>query len=190
MRLVGIAVAATLLLTGCSFPDAFNFTSDDFKDRVGIDTNTESEPTLLDPQETEKKSTKVKDTRKKSDLETGSTTHKISVGGMQVVIDYWMDVEAKKWDGRSELVHMTMHVERPDADTGIKITRFKVWTTKGDLMLEDIGEFMVQPPFSYATSVETPYSESGRIDMKVQVDLLVETEEDSGEFFRRPSWTA
>lgn len=179
MKKIGIVLAGMVIaLTGCSTPEMPEFTTKAFAERV-------SEAKASEPSRAVVEDEVAKPKRKPSDLETGSITNKQSVGDMTVITDYWTKKVARKWEGESGRINMSLMLNRPNAKTDVKITKFKVWTDDGTVLLEDLGEFIVTPPYSYTTVVETPETSEKDLRISVQVDMLVETEADSGKFFRQ-----
>ncbi|MGY1605383.1 hypothetical protein [Geodermatophilus sp. SYSU D00815] len=129
-------------------------------------------------------------TRPAGELDAGSVTHAVAAGASTLVIDYWTAEDATAWTAESaKTIQLSAHLEGgTGAET--RVTRFVVTADDGTArttVTEDRGEFVVTPPFTYGTVLSLTPSTAGATSLTVyvQFDLLVETEEDSGTYFRQ-----
>src|SRR3954453_21021578 len=127
--------------------------------------------------------------RAAGDLDSGSVTHSLPAGNRTVVIDYWTTKAATQWTAAdTKTFQLSAHLEGGTAAT--KITRFGATVDDGrtrTTAVDDRGEFAFTPPFTYSTALNlapSPSSVTG-LTVYVQLDLLVETEPGSDQFFRQ-----
>lgn len=126
-----------------------------------------------------------KATRRPSDLELGSHTAKHRAGPVAVVIDYWTAQPATSWHGQPATVDFAFRVAQAARETDIKISRMRVTADDAAVLLDDKGSFAVNPPFSYGSGFTTPRTEHRGMTIRLQADLLIETEPGSGEYIRQ-----
>jgi hypothetical protein len=107
------------------------------------------------------------------------------------VIDYWTTEHARTWRARdTKTVQLSAHVEGGGTAQTLKVTQFLATADDGitrTTVLDDRGEFVITPPFSYTTalSVLPSAARATTLTLYVQFDLLVETAPKSGAFFRQ-----
>jgi hypothetical protein len=193
---LGLLIATTLGLSACSWPDVTmspgvssgdSTTDGTTVDTAGADTSASGDS----PAEAGDEPAPVEVVRPAGDLDTGSITQKVSAGDRTVVIDYWTDEDVTSWTpGDTKSVELSAHVEGGKADTLVSVTRFAATADDGtarSTAIEDSGEFDLSPPFSYSTAFTLPESESTAtsVTLYVQFDLLVETEPESGRYYRQ-----
>lgn len=119
--------------------------------------------------------------KKPAELDTGATEHKITAQGKTLVINYSTEQNPKTWtkETRSNIM---MYASMPGVSkkTITKIVYVQVAYKDGTSILDDTGEFIITPPYTYGTILaawpDTLY---------VTFDVLMETEPDSGEFFKQ-----
>ncbi|MEI4273280.1 hypothetical protein TEK04_16275 [Klenkia sp. LSe6-5] len=131
--------------------------------------------------------------RPAGELDAGSVTHVLPAGDRQLVVDWWTTETATAWTATDpKTVQLSAHLEGGDPDAGIEVlvTRFSAvlddGTTRADVV-DDSGEFALQPPFTYGTVLSLPPSgaTATSVTLAVQFDLLVETEPGSQRYFRQ-----
>ena len=129
--------------------------------------------------------------RPSGDLDTGSLTHALPAGSRQVVINYWTTQEAKTWGPKGDKnVQLSAHVEGGGTQAEVKVTRFLATADDGVhrvTVVEDRGEFVITPPYSYTTALTlTPSDPTATgLTLYAQFELLVETFPGSGAFYRQ-----
>lgn len=129
--------------------------------------------------------------RPAGELDAGSVTHALPTGDRTVVIDYWTDQDATSWTADStKRIQLSGHLEGGGSPAQVLVTRFVVTADDGatrSVVVEDRGEFVLTPPFSYATALTLPESSPSAtsVTLYVQFDLLVETAPRSGRYYRQ-----
>lgn len=123
--------------------------------------------------------------RSPSDLELGSHTAKRNAGPVTVVIDYWTDQVADEWTGQPATVSFALRLARPITKSDIRISQVRVTADDRSVVLEDRGRFAIRPPFSYGSGFVTPATDDEEMTLRLQADLLIETEPGSGAYFRQ-----
>jgi hypothetical protein len=129
-------------------------------------------------------------TRAPGDLDTGSITHSVAAGDSTVVLDYWTTDDATAWTAADvKAIQLSAHIEG-GTGAATKVTRFVATVDDGTSrtqISEDRGEFVITPPFSYATALSlAPSAKSATsLTVYVQFDLLVETAHGAGTWFRQ-----
>jgi hypothetical protein len=184
---VAIALTVGTGLTGCTLPDVGMSPS---LSAAAATTSAAEETTPADAT-ADAAPASAASTRPSGDLDTGATTHSIAAGDRTVVVDWWTDQTATAWtaDG-AKTVQLSAHVEGGDTETAITVTRFLATADDGTArttVTEDRGEFVLTEPFSYTTALDVAPSTDGATELTVtvQLDLLVETDPGSGEYFRQ-----
>jgi hypothetical protein len=181
---VGLTAVAVTTLTGCTLPDVSM--------SPGVSTPEPSATSSSAPR-TERTATVVvaEPARTPGDLDTGSLTHKLPAGDRTVVIDYWTDEPATEWTAAdTKTVQVSAHLEDNANEQTVLVTRFVTTADDGGsrtVVVEDRGEFALTPPFSYGTvlSLQPSGADAELLTLYVQLELLVETEPDSGRYFRQ-----
>ena len=129
--------------------------------------------------------------RPPGDLDTGTATRRLPAGDRTVVLDYWTDQTAREWTALgTKAIQVSAHLEDDTSGRTVLVTRFVATADDGSartVVVEDRGEFALAPPFSYGTvlSLQPSGPDAEEITLYVQLELLVETEEDSGRYFRQ-----
>ncbi|HEV7211723.1 MAG TPA: hypothetical protein VGN47_08425 [Blastococcus sp.] len=129
--------------------------------------------------------------RPSGDLDSGSVTHSLAAGNRSVVIDYWTTGDAKTWRAQdTKTIQLSAHIEGGGSADMVKVTRFLATADDGTTrtsVVDDRGEFVITPPFTYSTALNVLPSaaHARKLTLYVQFDLLVETAPDSGTFFRQ-----
>jgi hypothetical protein len=177
------AVAVTTL-TGCTLPDVSM--------SPGVSTPEPSATSSSAPRTPRTVAAAAAEpVRPPGDLDTGSLTHKLPAGDRTVVIDYWTDETATEWTASdTKTVQVSAHLEDNADEQTVLVTRFVTTADDGGsrtVVVEDRGEFALTPPFSYGTvlSLQPSGPDAELLTLYVQLELLVETEPDSGRYFRQ-----
>jgi hypothetical protein len=123
--------------------------------------------------------------REPSDLELGSHTAKRQAGPVTVVIDYWTDQAASEWRGKPATVSFALRLARPISAKDVRISQVRVTADAREVLLEDRGRFAIRPPFTYGSGFTTPATDEEEMTLRLQADLLIETEPGSGTYFRQ-----
>jgi hypothetical protein len=129
--------------------------------------------------------------RPSGDLDSGSVTHSLAAGSRKVVIDYWTTEDAQGWRAKDQKsIQLSAHIEGGGNTVMLKVTRFLATADDGTTrtsVLDDRGEFVITPPFSYTTalSVLPSAARATSLTLYAQFDLLVETAPKAGTFFRQ-----
>jgi hypothetical protein len=179
---LALAVALTGGLAGCTLPDVT------MSPGLVHKTSTPSAPPVLAAQPAAVASTLA---RPSGALDSGAVTHSLASGSRTVVIDYWTTEHARTWGARdTKTVQLSAHVEGGGTAETLKVTQFLATADDGmtrTTVLDDRGEFVITPPFSYTTalSVLPSAAHATTLTLYVQFDLLVETAPKSGAFFRQ-----
>lgn len=182
--LAGVLTAATLTaLTGCEFlPDV------SMSPGVTTPQDTSSSPSSPRPVPVV---VEVEPARPPGDLDTGTATRRLPAGDRTVVLNYWTDQTAREWTALgTKTIQVSAHLEDDTSGRTVLVTRFVATADDGSartVVVEDRGEFALAPPFSYGTvlSLQPSAADAEEITLDVQLELLVETEEESGRYFRQ-----
>jgi hypothetical protein len=181
------AVLSTVALAGCGDLSAVSMSPKVTAKKPASSTSSSSAPRLVAATPKPKPTPRPVAT---GALATGSATHKVQAGARWVVLDYWSDLPATRWTVTSDpVLQLAAHVEGGGDENKVKITHFGATYNDGRTTTQvgsDDGEFIFTPPFSYTTALPLPRPASGTrsATVLVQLNLLVETAPDSGEFFR------
>jgi hypothetical protein len=182
---LGLTAVVLTALTGCSLPDVTMSPGLSAPDSSAASTSPTrsprptAEPVVAEP------------VRPPGELDTGSTTHALPAGGRTVVIDYWTDEQATEWTAAdTKAVQVSAHLEDDASEQAVLVTRFVATADDGTartVVTEDRGEFALTPPFSYGTVLSIPPSAADAevLTVYVQLEMLVETEPESGRHFRQ-----
>jgi hypothetical protein len=125
------------------------------------------------------------------DLDPGTATHKLPAGDRTVVIDYWTDQAATAWTAAdTKTITVSAHLEDDKSEQTVLVTRFVATAddaTARTMIVEDRGEFAINPPFSYGTVMSVLPSAAGAhtVTVYVQLELLVETGRNTDRYFRQ-----
>ena len=185
---IGLSVAVSAALTGCSWPDV------SMSPGIVAADAPASTPAGRDATDTDPGTELVSDAtpaRPAGDLDTGSLTRLLPAGDRTVVVDYWTAETATGWTAAgTKTVQLSAHLEGGDPDQTVLVTRFLATADDGTsraVVAEDRGEFAVTPPFGYGTALSLPPSaaDAGEVTLAVQLELLVETEPGSARYFRQ-----
>jgi hypothetical protein len=181
---VGLTAVAVTTLTGCTLPDVSM--------SPGVSTPEPSATSSSEPRTPRTvAAVHAEPGRPPGDLDTGSITHKLPAGDRTVVIDYWTDEPATEWTAAdTKTVQVSAHLEDNADEQTVLVTRFVTTADDGGsrtVVVEDRGEFALTPPFSYGTvlSLQPSGADAELLTLYVQLELLVETEPDSGRYFRQ-----
>lgn len=133
-------------------------------------------------------------TRPSGELDAGSTTHQQAAGNRTLVIDYWTTQQADRWTPTSsKSIQLSAHLEGQEQTAStirVDVTRFTAVVDDGTTrtsVVDDQGQFAIQPPFTYGTVLELPPTDPdvASITVTVQFDLLVETGKNTGSYYRQ-----
>jgi hypothetical protein len=179
----GLTAALTAGLAGCDWPDVSM--------SPGVEHSSAAATTsTAAARRTHEAAATTTPTRTPGELDAGSVTHTVPAGDSTVVIDYWTTQDAKTWTAADDkTIQLSAHLEG-GTGAATKVTRFVVTADDGTTrttVTEDRGEFMITPPFSYGSvlSLAPAATDATALTLYVQFDLLVETEHDSGTWFRQ-----
>ncbi|WP_091244461.1 hypothetical protein [Klenkia soli] len=132
--------------------------------------------------------------RASGELDAGSVTHQQSAGDRTLVIDYWTTQQADEWTPAStKTIQLSAHLEGQEqtaASIAVNVTRFTAVLDDGSTratVVDDQGQFALQPPFTYGTVLDLPATDpdAGTVTVTVQFDLLVETGRGTDAFYRQ-----
>lgn len=183
---IGLSTAVLFLLTGCSLPDVSMSPTVSMPEPS--QTSAAASTTSRGPQTAVPV---LEPARPVGDLDPGSITHALPAGERTVVIDYWTDEAATQWTAEdTKTIQVSAHIEDDPGERTVLVTRFVTTADDGasrTVVVEDRGEFALTPPFSYGTvlSLQPSGEDAELLTLYVQLELLVETEEDSGRYFRQ-----
>lgn len=179
-----------VVLTGCWLPDVSMST-----DPRGAAPATSAAATETSgAAETEEPAASSTPTRPSGELDAGSVTHQQPAGDRTLVIDYWTTQQATGWTPSStKTIQLSAHLEGQEqtaASITVDVTRFAAVLDDGSTrttVVEDRGQFALQPPFTYGTAIELPASDPAvdSVTVTVQFDLLVETGKNTDSFYRQ-----
>lgn len=181
---LGLTAVVLTTLTGCSLPDV------------------SMSPSISLPQASATSSSAPRTARPIADvveeparppgeLDTGSATHLLPAGGRTVAIDYWTGESASAWTAEdTKNIQVSAHLEGDAGAQTVLVTRFVATADDGTsrtVVAEDRGEFAITPPFSYGSvlSLLPSAADAEQLTLYVQLELLVETEPESGRYFRQ-----
>jgi hypothetical protein len=129
--------------------------------------------------------------RPPGELDTGTVTHTLPAGDRTVVVDYWTDEAAVDWTAEdTKNIQVSAHLEDDKSKLTVLVTRFVATADDGTVrtvVVEDRGEFAINPPFSYGSvlSLLPSAEDADQITLYVQFELLVETERASDRYYRQ-----
>lgn len=175
------------VLSGCWLPDVSM--SPDVRGASPTATST-SAPTTTSAAE----SAAATADRPSGDLDAGSVTHVQPAGDRDLVIDYWTTQQAVEWTpADTKSIQLSAHLEGEEATASsieVLVTRFSAVLDDGTTrttVVDDRGEFALQPPFTYGTAVELPPTDAAAdaVTVTVQFDLLVETGRNTDRYYRQ-----
>ncbi|GHE13658.1 hypothetical protein [Klenkia taihuensis] len=187
--LVALPLSLTLL-SGCWLPDVSM--SPDVQGASATASST-SAPTATSATSAAEPAAATAD-RPSGDLDAGSVTHVQPAGDRDLVIDYWTTQQAVDWTpADTKSIQLSAHLEGEEATaTSIEVlvTRFSAVLDDGTTrttVVDDRGEFALQPPFTYGTAVELPPTDPAvdAVTVTVQFDLLVETGRNTDRYYRQ-----
>lgn len=201
LPLVALALSGLMLLTGCSWqslsmsvkvkPAAT--TSATPKSAAASPKVTPSATPATSPASLDAGAATVLAPLVRGALASGSATHKLTAGTRTLVITYWTTQDVGSWTSAMSVpIQVSAHME--DADTGhaVEVTQFKATLTVDaspnvTTMVDDNGQFVITPPYSYGSVLTLPAEPSSArtATISIEFDLLVETYPKSGQFFRQ-----
>ncbi|MCO7220260.1 hypothetical protein [Klenkia sp. PcliD-1-E] len=132
--------------------------------------------------------------RPSGDLDAGSVTHVQPAGDRELVIDYWTTQQAVAWTpADTKSIQLSAHLEGEESTASsieVLVTRFSAVLDDGtarSTVVDDRGEFALQPPFTYGTALELPPTDpaAASVTVTVQFDLLVETGRGTDRYYRQ-----
>ncbi|MEI4273278.1 hypothetical protein TEK04_16265 [Klenkia sp. LSe6-5] len=132
--------------------------------------------------------------RPSGELDAGSVTHQQAAGNRTLVIDYWTTQQADQWTPTgAKTIQLSAHLEGQEQTAStirVDVTRFSAVLDDGSArttVVDDRGQFALQPPFTYGTVLELPASDPGAdsVTVTVQFDLLVETGRNTDSYYRQ-----
>lgn len=134
-----------------------------------------------DPPEPPRPDKKTVVEKKPGELDTGATQHKVTAQGKTLVLEYSTEQDPLKWtSGKRANVWLYANMPKASEIVTTKIVYVRIEDSEGTVVLEDSGSFVVTPPYTYGTVIAT-YPR----DLYLTIDILTETEEDSGEFYKQ-----
>jgi hypothetical protein len=187
---LGIALALTTGLAGCTLPDVGMSPGLTEEAATEAATETTAAPGTSSALVAQEPATPAV-TRAAGDLDTGSITHSVLVGDRTVVVDYWTSQDALHWTPAGDkTVQLSAHIEGDTSAQEVRVTRFVATGEDGTTrttIAEDRGEFVLTPPYSYTSALSITPSDAAATELTVyvQFDLLVETEPGSDAWFRQ-----
>ncbi|NQX13160.1 hypothetical protein HQQ80_16140 [Microbacteriaceae bacterium VKM Ac-2855] len=129
------------------------------------------------------------------DLAGGTITHTIPAGSASAQLIYFTAQDPNTWTADLDVpINISLSMigvaapADPENAQQIKVTRFLVQREGegGYDLANDAGEFVVTPPYSYASTVVlAAQSDVDRASVRVTVDLIFETAPDSNEYTRQ-----
>jgi hypothetical protein len=179
--------ASAVALSGCQLPDVSMSQNLTPPSKPAAPAATPSHPAQLSASP----AAQAAPLRPSGDLDTGALTHSLPAGSRQVVVNYWTTEDAKSWGPKgNKNIQIAAHVEGGGTLAEVKVTRFLATADDGvhrTTVVEDRGEFVITPPYSYTTALTVTPSDptATALTLYAQFELLVETYPDSGEFFRQ-----
>jgi hypothetical protein len=127
----------------------------------------------------------------RGDLAFGSSSRRLPIGNRAVVVSYWSDTDPATLSASTPTVlKFSARIGDDDTVHAVKVSRFFATADDGHVtatLSDDRGEFVLTPPFSYATALTLrPTDPSvGIVTVAIQMELLVETAPGSGAYFRQ-----
>lgn len=118
----------------------------------------------------------------------GSASHKLGAAENQLVVDYWTSENPASWTpDSSPIIRLSASVAGSVEKKVIKITRFNARIDAANtVMANDTGDFAVDAPHSYSSSVVVPANPSVLSTRIIfTYDLLTETAPGTGVFTRQ-----
>lgn len=179
--------ASAVALSGCQLPDVSMSQNLTPPTRAAQPTPTPSSAAPLSASPV----AQATPVRPSGDLDTGSVTHALPAGSRQVIINYWTTDDAKSWGPKgNKNIQVGAHVEGGGTLAEVKVTRFLATADDGvhrTTVVEDRGEFVITPPYSYTTALTVTPSDptATALTLYAQFEILVETYPGSGAFFRQ-----
>jgi cytoskeletal protein RodZ len=190
------AAAAVVMLGGlaaCSFPNVsmssnvHKSTTSASKSKGGVQAviaPTTSTPARSATTKTAATSTTATPTkavvRPAGDLDTGSVTHKVTVGAFSAVIVYYTDDNAKLYRSSStKTVRVSVHLEGASGKQNVLVNNFIATADDGVTRVnvkQDARSFAITPPQSYNSVVTIPATtdRSAAVKLIVELDFSVQ----------------
>jgi len=119
--------------------------------------------------------------RPAGDLDTGSVTHKVTVGAFSAVIVYYTDDNAKLYRSSStKTVRVSVHLEGASGKQNVLVNNFIATADDGVTRVnvkQDARSFAITPPQSYNSVVTIPATtdRSTAVKLIVELDFSVQT---------------
>lgn len=179
---------ALAVLSGCWLPDVSM--SPDVRSEPSAATTGAAEPSATPSAEP----VAAAADRPSGDLDAGSVTHVQPAGDRDLVVDYWTTQQAAGWTpADTKSIQLSAHLEGEEDTAGsieVLVTRFSAVLDDGTArttVVDDRGEFALQPPFTYGTAIELPPTDpaAASVTVTVQFDLLVETGRNTDRYYRQ-----
>lgn len=121
------------------------------------------------------------------ELDGGTVSHSLPAGAQTLMLTYWTAQDPASWTpAMSVPVNFSARLDGADPKRAYKVTRVTATTlgTQPIELLNDRGEFVITPPYSYDSALVIPPGSSTTVKVRVLVDLLVETSAGSGSYSR------
>ncbi len=121
------------------------------------------------------------------EMARGSVSHKLGAAENQVAIDYWTSQNTASWTpDTSPIIRLSASVAGTEKKA-IKVTRFNARVdSTGTILANDTGDFAVDAPHSYSSSVVVPGDAAAvKTGLIFTMDLLTETAPGSGVYTRQ-----
>ncbi|MGW9404991.1 hypothetical protein ACWGQ2_13615 [Arthrobacter sp. NPDC055585] len=123
-----------------------------------------------------------------NDLAAGSTTHRLGAASHTLVVDYWTNESPAEWTpDSSPIINVSVKIDGESSPGAVRVTRFNARVDAlGVELTNDQGSFALEPPYAYTSGFALPANPSATsTTVLFTIDLLTETEPDSGVFTRQ-----
>jgi hypothetical protein len=181
------AVTMVCALTACSVPNLSMSSSGHKAKTTTTASSTTSQPTPAKAAPTTAPGSKAPTVQASKSvprpagvLDTGSVTHRVSVGAFWAVIVYYTDDDAKLYRGAStKTIRVAVHLEGIGRTDAILVNNFVATADDGitrAVVKHDGRSFAITPPQSYNSVVTIPATtdQSTAVTLVVELDLSVQ----------------
>lgn len=132
--------------------------------------------------------TRVPGPAAENDLAEGSTIHRLGAASHTLVVDYWTNESPAEWTpDSSPIINVSVKIDGESSPGAVRVTRFNARVDAlGVELTNDQGSFALEPPYAYTSGFALPANPSATsTTVLFTIDLLTETEPDSGVFTRQ-----